>query len=251
MKNFMRGKYASLFLTLALFSGMGLMAWFGIGPFQKLIREKADEIQKFHTTEENEERQLGKLPELEKQHELISADRGKLEVFLAEENIVGFIETLEGLAKETGTTIAIETKDGLAIQEKKPAKAPAKKADAADAAPDQSAKKTEQTILESLPYDRYLRLNIVLTGEYHNISAFLHKLEHLPLLLDVIGISFRLRDTSEEKEAAEAAPKNPFMMNAAPVIAVDEAPLPSAAPSLPLGKLEAMFDTVVYLKTKQ
>lgn len=233
-----------LFVMLTLFSAIGLIAWLGIMPFQRFITEKADSIQEYHATRENRERQINKLPELEKQFENILAHEQTLNVLLSEDQIVDFVKTLEGLALSTGVHVEIQAKDKDAIEEKQAAR-PAKKGAEVDEDTATSKKKEQPKILDSVPYSRYLHVSIVVTGEYENIMAFLHKMETLPLGLDVVGLSVKTRDIEEQdKGKADNPGGNPFLILSQGT--VESAPPEDAKVVIP-GSLEATFDTVVYV----
>lgn len=252
MKEFFK-KYRRFFplvVTAALFSGMGLIAWFGIRPFQGFITEKADGIQEYYATRENREQQLSKLPELQSQFENIQGEEKTLAVLLSEKNVVDFVQTLERLAKETDVLVEIHSKTGDIIEEKKQTKAPVKKAISADAGGDGSVPapvKSAPTILESVPFGRYLHVEVAVKGEYQTIVTFLRKMETLPIALDVIGINMKVRDMSADVAAPANPGRNPFLLfsqgTSAPDTVAQGSPSVVQAP----GNLEASFDTLVYL----
>lgn len=232
-----------LIVTLTLFTSIGLIAWLGIVPFQRFITEKADGIQEYHATRENQERQIARLPELEKQFENILAHEKTLGILLAESQIVDFVKTLEGLALSTGVHVEIRAKDKDAIEEKQVIRSTKVTDEAASAA---NKKKEQPKILDSVPHSRYLHVGIVVTGEYENIVAFLHKMETLPLGLDVIGISMKTRDIEEqERERADNPGRNPFLILSQGT--VETTPSEEDAKEVIPGSLEATFDTVVYV----
>ncbi|MBP9698086.1 MAG: hypothetical protein KBD65_02765 [Candidatus Moranbacteria bacterium] len=235
-----------LVVMLVLLSGIGLLAWFGIIPFQQFIVEKADGIQEYYATRENREQQMKKLPELQGQFENIEKDEKALAILLSEDVIVDFVRTLERLADETKVHITIRSSGSSAIEDKKTVKVPVKKAaPATDVAVKDG--KVPQSLIETLPVDRFLHVTVVTQGEYKDIVAFLHKMETLPLGLDVIGVGVKLR-TEEEKSVRPDNPgRNPFLIlsggdTALPVQQPEEEVIP--------GNLEASFDTVVYLDNK-
>lgn len=241
--------FLPLGITLMLFSGMGLLGWFGIMPFQRFIIEKADGIQEYYTTRESREQQMRRLPELQGQFESIQADEPILAILLSEDKVVDFVKTLEQLAEETKVQITIRSNGSTAIEDKKTVKAPAKKSTAPvtdGAAPEKEAKAVP-SLIETLPMDRYLHVNVIVEGEYREIVTFLHKMETLPLGLDVIGVSMKLRTDEKEQAARPDNPgRNPFLILSGNDAALPAAP--EAAPeAAPAGSLEATFDTVIYL----
>ncbi|MDP2837995.1 MAG: hypothetical protein Q8O53_01835 [Candidatus Moranbacteria bacterium] len=246
-----------LLVMFALFIGMGLIAWFGIVPFQGFITEKADSIQEYYASRENRQRQIAKLPELQAQYESITADEETLHILLNEKKIVDFVKTLERLAQETRTQVAIQAKSKDVIEEKQTAKGGAKKAPSkVDADPDTpgAQDKAPATILESVPYDRYLHVNVVVTGQYRGVVSFLHKMETLAFGIDVIGLSVRVLDAEEISTKVSAPGNNPFSIfpQEAPTSGegTDIVSTPPEAVT-PVGSLEATFDTVVYLSKQE
>lgn len=235
-----------------LFLSMGLLVWFGIIPFRAFIVEKASNIQQLHTARESRERQLNQLPELEKQFQNILADEDVLRVLLSEDKIVDFVKVLEALAVTSQVEILIESKESAVIQEKKIVSKPKQpSSQRSGEEPAVVKKKNIPTILESLPYDRYLRLNIIVRGEYGNIATFLHKLENLPFALDVVAMTVMIREVDEGRGSAPVG-RNPFLLT--PQLnfsSTDIAALGAPKEVLPFGKLEAQFDTAVYLLKKE
>ena len=231
---------------LLLLSGMGLITWFGIIPFQGRITEKADSIQEFFASRENRERQIGKLPDLQKQAESIVADGPALRILLSEDKIVNFVKTLEGLATETGTTIAIQATGNDAIEDGTLASGEVKKK--------RVQLKNESvpiSIIDSLPYNHYLHVTVTVAGSYRDIILFLHKMETLPFGIDVVGLKIRPHAQGKQSVLPSSPGNNPFLvLSSGTLVAGDTASNPSpetTANPLPLSPLEASFETVIYL----
>lgn len=253
MKEFLK-KYRRVFpfvVALLIFSGIGLIAWFGIVPFQDLITEKANGIQEYYATREGQEQQISKLPELQSQFENITKNEKTLAILLSEKNVVDFVQTLERLAKETGVQVEIHSKTGDIIEEKKSVKAPVKNTAASDTGDGGTVavKKSAPTILDAVPFGRYLHVEVVVNGEYRTLVTFLHKMETLPIALDVIGMNMKVRDMETSAVLPDNPGRNPFLlfsqgtqMGTAQDIPVQETP----AEKIP-GNLVASFDTLVYL----
>lgn len=242
-------KFYPFFTTLSILSGMGLIVWFGILPFQNFVVEKANGIQEYYTTRENRADQMRKLPDLQAQFEKIQNEEDVLQILLSEKQVVDFVQTLERLARETGVQVVIQSKTGSIVEEKpKPKVAPKKTAtEAGEAEVTEKKSKTPATILELVPFDRYLHVEVVVKGEYKTIVTFLHKMETLPLGLDVIGMTISIRDQEDTTKGVATDPgRNPFLIlgDGATVSDTDIQTLPEG--TIP-GTLEASFDTVVYL----
>lgn len=235
-------KYVPTLLMSALLAVMGLIFWLGILPLQAVLKGKMDDIQKFHTNREYRDRQIQTLPELRDQFENIVKDEQVLDILVSKDRIVDFVKTLEGVAEETGVKIVIESKgDVTTVAKKKPAPKPA----APDAAGEQSAtpEKKDLSILGNLPLDTYLPLSIRLSGEYRGIFAFLHKLETLPVALDVVSVSIQqTADAEKRADLPVGSGVNPFSSDEASV------PTPVEAPK---AELEAVLETVVYLEKSE
>lgn len=236
----------SIVIMLALFVGIGLILWFGIVPFQKFIREKADGIQEYHASRENRERQIARLPDLQNQFENILANEKALDILLSEDQIVDFVKTLERLAADTDTLIRIEAKDKNAIEEKKAPVRAVKKADGQDDDDAATKKKTPATILESVPYARYLHVAVIATGEYQNIMAFLHKIETLPIGMDIVKLSIRKREEDTSMKPVSNPGNNPFLILGDGTTVSSETTDVVSEQTIP-GSLEAEFDTVIYM----
>lgn len=253
--NFLKKTHIPIITMLFLFVAMGLVVWFAILPIKRAISEKMDDIQKFYTSRENRDRQIGKLPELEEQFQTIKADEENLNILLKEDHIVDFVKTLEDLARETNTEISIASKEGNSIIEKKAVVSKPQTKNTTDAdteTPAVSDKKKATGILDTLPFDRYLHLSVSLVGEYADIVNFLHKMETLPFALDVVGMEMHLKDSKEDQSSSRPINSgsgiNPFLVSlGSEGVSVTEAPV--VAPEKK-NTLEAIFDTIVYVDKK-
>lgn len=241
MKNTAFKKWFPYIIMSILFAGMGLIAWFGVAPFQKYIVEKANDIQKFYASRENRQRQINRLPDLQNQFNLIKENEKALNVLVEEEHIVDFVKTLEGLASETNTQIVIQSQDDGEIQDKKTNKTARK--------PVRGNEDKETSILDALPYDRFLHISVTVNGEYADIIRFLHKMETLPYALDVVGAQMRIKP-EEEKNGPQADNRNPFSLVAGGNVLSSQENTDAAPPEKPQGRVTATFDTVVYILKK-
>lgn len=240
-------KFYPFLSTVAILSGMGLLVWFGIIPFRGFVIEKADSIQEYYATRENRTEQMKKLPDLQSQFENIQMEEGVLAILLSEDRVVDFVQTLERLAVENNVHVVIQSKTGTVIEEKVKPKT-TKKTGASEVAETETPEKkgkTPLTILESVPIDRYLHVEVVVKGEYKTIANFLHKMETLPLALDVIGMTMKVRDVEDQKVMTDPG-RNPFLVLGDSGVSTEVKSEEEQALAIP-GTLEASFDTVVYL----
>lgn len=201
--SFVLKKYASSISLSVLLLAIGGVIWLGILPLKKSLLNKARIIQEFYATEENQLKQVGRLPELKSQYVTITNDESTLDVLLSEGQIIEFIKTLETLASETNIELAITSKDNGKIVESKttPEKTPGVIAKDTNTVPSSTTKTKLGDIIDDIPFDRYLRLNINATGQYSDIVNFLHKIETLPIGLDVIGVEMKRIDKEKQKKS--------------------------------------------------
>jgi hypothetical protein len=245
--------YSSWIILSVLLLAMGGIVWFGIKPLHQSLLDKARGIEEFYAGEENQQRQVSRLPELKDQYTNITDNEPLFNVLITEDQIVDFIKTLEGLANEMSVQMTITSREnGQIIESKKvPAKTDiVKSGDAsapADAAPAKA--KASTNIIDDVPYPRYLHLNIRVEGNYSSIVAFLRKIETLPIGLDVVGVEVKKVDAAAQKENAPTAGtfNNPFAL-------VGDGGISSGLQPVSIGAiknvLEGNFEIVVYINKK-
>lgn len=238
-------QYGPLTVLLLLLVAIWGIIWFGVFPLEQSVQNKMRAIQEFYAARENRERQVKKLPELQSQYDTLLANEQILNILISEDAVVDFVKTIEELAKTQHITLSITSKDGGKVSEpKKIAVKPKVNDDENEEVPvsKNSAKALPVSIMDTIPYDRYLSLSVKAEGRYRDIVAFLGKLETLPFGLDVIGIEIKRKE--KEREAVPSG--NPFVMigdgggvsgePVTPEITVEE------------DILEAVFDLLVYVK---
>ena len=242
-------KYTSLAVLLSLLVAMGGIVWLGMFPLEQSLQDKMRAIQEFHAGRENRERQVKRLPELQGQYDAILANEQALDILITEDKVVDFVKTVEGLAKAQNITLSITSKDGGKVSE--PKKVVAKPKPVSSGSADLEDEKTPvkespASIMDSVPYDRYLSLSIKAEGQYQDVVAFLGKLETLPFGLDVIGIEVKMKAREGETGSSRPlSPSNPFaILGDGRDISVESVPEIIEAE----GILEAVFDVLVYVK---
>lgn len=243
MKKFF-SKYSFLVSFIALIAVMGLGLWLGILPLQERVAIQRDEIQKFHTARENRNRQLAVLSELRKQFEVIIRDEHVLNILLTDNQIVDFIRIVEEEARAAQVEVTISARDqGATIVERKPKKEEKEEED--EEKKKEKAKKEVKTLVDEAPFARFLPLNIRVVGSYEQTVLFLHKLETLPIALDVISLAVEPFE-EENKPAARRDASNPFV----PVLgdaSTESTPAPSSSDE---ERLQATFEVLVYADKK-
>lgn len=245
-------KYTPIIISSVLLIAIISLVWFGILPFRQTIEKKARNIQEFYAGREHRENQAGKLPELLGQYESIVAHEKTLNILTAENEVVDFVKTLEELANSMNVAMEITAKDNGKIVEAGP-KQDANQSDNADqkqnSEKNKAAPKTPG-LLDSVPFNRYLYLNVKAEGKYGDLVAFLGRLEALPFGLDVIKVDMKKKDAENNARPASAlgTAKNPFAIlgdSGAQLSKRQPAEKPKAYDP---DALEAAFDVLVYVK---
>ena len=157
MRNFFK-KYNFVITLLFMISIMGGTFWWGVVPMYQKIINLRDDIQKEVARKENQERQIKRLPEIKSQYDKVLSDEGYFDILLTENRMVALIQTIEALATQTGTEIAIQSNAAKfedSVKKKSTDKS-SEKSD--DAAGDETTKETaKKTLVNSLPYPDYSR----------------------------------------------------------------------------------------------
>ncbi len=241
--------YSSVLFLLSLFLAIIVTAFFVIRPLQAIILGQARSIQEFRAKEENQEKQVKRLPDLKKQYLLIEERSSALDILRNEDQIVSLIQTLEGVANETNVTLTITSKDnGTIIDAKKIAtkktKTVTKNSNEGDETSENSTNQIK-SLLASLPFDQYLRLSVKVVGAYNDIVSFLHKIETLPVGLDVVGMD--IKHTEQEKNNKNVQiNRSPFLSSVSIGTNTDGLSSPEDA-VIKDDMLDATFDIVVYI----
>lgn len=240
-------RHSSLIALFMLFVAMGSIVWFGILPLKRSLDTKMRGIQEYYADQENQQKQVGRLPELKDQYDAIRGNEQTLDIIITEDQIVDFIKTLENLANDTHIQMTITSKENGQIIEKVPAKVISPKVGDTDTKTNTSnTKPKEKGMVDGAPFDRYLRLSIKTEGSYENIIIFLQKMETLPIGLDVVGVEIKRIDESAVTNTPGIGTKsNPFsLLGDENVISKETTPTETHA------SLEAAFDILVYVNKK-
>jgi hypothetical protein len=254
MKNFLK-QYRLLITAFVIFVAMALTAWLAVRPLYAQVLMLRDEIQKELVRQENQQKQIKRLPELKSQYERIVSEEGVLDILLTEDKVVGFIRILEGLAGETGVEVKIQSNE-LKVEEVVQRKS--SRAQNTDDDEEKTDEKKEKTLADYLPYGEYLRLTLTVSGDYSAIIAFLSRLETLPVALDVIGIEVKQPLRDDNSREGDVRSINPFTAetsgtpsaegNTDGTTTGESVPKELIQPLSP--KLEAVIDLVVYVDKK-
>lgn len=237
-------KNSSMVILFGLLLAMAGLLWFGIIPLNQTITDRMRGIQEYYAGQENREKQVGRLPELQNQFNTVTENEPLLNILISQDQIVDFIKTLEDIAQEMKVQMTIASQEGGKIIESKkvPAKVPIQKSDGTEVPTDNAPQSKVVNIVDDVPFDRYLRLNITVDGQYSNIVGFLRKTETLPVGLDVVGVDIRKIDATGKNTASIPTTGNPFTFLGGSTIYTQKSPT-----SVEDGTLEATFDILVYV----
>lgn len=232
--------------------------WLGIHVLGLRIIDRQEDIQQALVLRENRERQLGKLEEYQSQYDRILKDEEKLTVFTSRENMIHFIKQLEGLAKESDVHITIEARESVVPKTGKPVIPDADKKSDEKTSAQADAKKKDLSILGNLPTTEYTSLALHVSGESKKVMVYLHKVETLPVALDIIALDALRKEKEPSKDEPQPVVVVPPPVSV-PVSTPDQtgheaaglfviasgvaAPEPLRGPAF---ELEVVADTVIY-----
>lgn len=201
---------------------IALTYWFGVRPLLTLIQTGKDEIQQLDVLQEHRSAELQRLPELEKQNELIRERAERLNLLPNKDALVAFIQELERLADESGVRIEIASQDNTLIEskvtagsEKPKAKGGATENDEAPqgaAAPDRRKERGQSNLVDALALKQYIRLSIVVRAPYRAMVEYLHRVETMPYAVEVVGLAVReIAPDDLEPEIGDALTPSPTL----------------------------------------
>lgn len=155
------------------------------------IKETSDVVQKKTIDNENNQSRIAKIPEMEAAQRSFLEREADLDATMGEDKEIDFIKKLEALAEITGNRISLKIDE---TEQKKIESA-------------KKAKDAEKSILGSLPYDKYITVQISLEGGYSEFINFVHKVENLGYYLNIVSIN-AARNASQE--AGTRTDRSPF-----------------------------------------
>jgi Tfp pilus assembly protein PilO len=235
-------KHTTHIVLFILLLAMAGIVWYGIVPLKQAVYEKMRGIQEFYARRENREKQVTRLPELKVQYDAVLQNGALLDILIAENEVVDFVKTLENLASGAHIEMSITAKNDGQITE--PKKAPVKTSQTDSEDTDKpsvkgGAQQKSVDILNDISFDRYLYLNIKVRGRYEDIVVFLHKMETLPIGLDVIRVEMKRGEVENTFGVPIGSGVNPF---ASQSTVTAEDPL-----AVKKDIFEAVFDVLVYV----
>ncbi len=176
MKKFLK-KYKIYVASFAYVLFLVIVYFFIAGPLLSKIENNNNLIKEKMASQENNREKISKLPNLKNQFDKITANESRIKVGLTSNSVVGLLEKIEEISEETGNKVKIEIVDSPVIKEKKETSKSKK-----------NVKKEEENIIDKLPIDRYIIVNIRLAGNYKNFVDFVRKIETLEYYSDITSI---------------------------------------------------------------
>lgn len=220
-------------------AGVFLIIYFGVIPLYSKITEKVDAIQRKVADREMNGELVLRLPALHQEAERVSMDMQKLNSPINKDEIISLVESIEALARDTGNEITIETQsEGVTV---------AVRPDPKKTKADQKSKEKEKEVAglrDQLPSDKFLEIDIKLTGSYRNVVYFLHRLETMPRLTDVLAI--QAEPFSEKSGQTQSTPVNRDVFAAPSEEALNVADKEGSS-AQEEGRISATLHTLVYI----
>jgi len=156
------------------------------------IKAVSNIVQEKTIDSENNQSRIAKIPEMEAAERSFRERESDLSATMDEDKEIDFIKKLEALAEISGNKISLK------IEEPDQKKTEAAK----------GSKDAKETILGSLPYDKYIAIQINLEGGYSEMINFIHKMENLGYYLNVVSISSIKNASKEENTQKDRSPFN-------------------------------------------
>lgn len=169
-------KYKILITTLVFLMLLLAVMFFIAGPFVNKIKEKADNIQKKKLDNQMDRERIVKIPQMEETQKIIQENSSMINVILNHDDEVEFIKELEKIAEET------ENKMTLSVDEKTSNSKPKIENDKED---------KKKGILNSLSYNNYISIKVIIEGNYLGFMNFMNKLENFKYYVNIISLDLK------------------------------------------------------------
>lgn len=209
--------FVSLLVTLAIFSIYFL--------YQK-IQNTLNTQERAKLEQEIQNDRIKNLPELEKRYQSIIDNEQYFSLVYSEDKVVEIIKDIERLAKEQQVTLVITQKE-----------VPVKKA-----AQQGETTEASKELVDTLPYEKSIRLELKAEGQYRALRNFLHAIETAPYALDVIAITGNVAPPEDENGPVIRQPNDsPFLLSGTPSEEI-------FAPSVNASKIIFLIETALYIQ---
>lgn len=149
---------------------LALLFYFIVKPLINSVNFKTGEIQEKTLSQEGRAKKLSELPRLREQFNKIQGEKDNIRVLISLDRAVVLIEELEKIAEETGNNITINAEEKVDDKKVK---------NAGD----------ESVLIKNLPSNNYLKVNILLAGNYGDVVNFIRKIENIQYWSDIISVN--------------------------------------------------------------
>lgn len=176
-----------------------LILVFAVRPLIQKIEAKSEEVQKKIIDDEINLAKVAKLPEARSTSESFNQKKQNLDVIIDSDREVDFIEKMEALAEETDNKIELKITESYTDEQVSKNSQSGKD------------KKEPDDIKSKLPYNKYLVIQVNLTGNYGNLVNFVYKLENFDYYVNLISLSLN-KGTQESEPGTSGdifAPRSP------------------------------------------
>lgn len=216
-----------IFFTLTLLIGA---SGFGIYFFHQKVQGALDAGERLKLEQEIQEEQIRNLPELSSLYNHITESESYFSLLYPEDRVVEIIKDIERVAKEQGVALTITQKE---IPKKKAT--PKEKTESKEG--EEKAPEKPKELVETLPYEKHIRLELKAEGSYQAVRNFLNVLETAPYALDVLTLTGTL---APPEEGTTERPKvgTPFLLEGS-------AP-PEEQKAASTGKVVFLIETALY-----
>ncbi|HCP08649.1 MAG TPA: hypothetical protein DIT25_02540 [Candidatus Moranbacteria bacterium] len=193
MEKFWR-KYSNSASIVIFFMLIPAVFFWSVLPLAKDIRMNSEEIQKKMIDDNLNRARISKIPEMEKLGTMLSENKERLDVIMSGSSEVDFIRNIESLAEETQNKIDLKIEDASAPKQR--------------TAP---VKKDESEIKNSLLYESFFTMQIIVEGKFANVVNFMHKLENSGYYANILSLSLSKVDVDPSgSPPARNAARDPF-----------------------------------------
>src|SRR3990172_790987 len=177
-------KYKLWISLLAYAAAAVLLLFFLANPLIQKIKQKSEEIQKRTVDSEINLARISKLPEMRTVHEAFVQEEPNLNIIVDSSQEVDFIKKLENYTDQDVSKKPAAGKD----------------------------KNETDEIRASLPYGKYLVVQVILEGSYDNFLNFIYKLENFNYFVNVLSVSLgkEARENTQESGSDSFIPSNAY-----------------------------------------
>ncbi len=183
-------KYKELIAIITYVIILAALFYFVIKPFAESVNSKIEKVQEKTVNQERQMKKLNELAELKEQFEMIQREKENIQVLISPNNLVALIEEIEKVAEETNNKIIISAEEKKKTKKSKDSKNDEKKED----------------LIANLPSDKYLKMNILLSGSYNSIIDFIRKVENIKYWSDIVSINISNKELGFANRRSGSSP---------------------------------------------